>query len=256
MLDLRHSPRAHVCGHAIVHASSGIARCEVENLSVGGVLVRASLEAPSVLVTGTPVIVELYLAGTAAWVEQPGWVRWRDRGGVLAIAFEDVSAELEDEVEDEVLLELEAARSPRVLIVDRSLERRHRLATALRRAGKLPLEASTPLEAIEFLEECHEHLDGAAVAGELTQTGGKELVQFLQETHPNIRIAIITDEPPASSAPPSVASGESEDRWSSIVRTLVGDRDPTRRRFGRGTEHLRPWVPRRSAAPSARRRGM
>jgi len=234
MLDLRHSPRARVYGHAIVHAPTGVAHREIENLSVGGVLLRPSLEAPILLSPGTPVTAEIFLAGSFGWVEQAGRVRWRDRCGFLAIAFEDVSAELEDEVEDEVLLELEAARFPRVLIVDRSPERRKGLAAALRRAGRLPLEASTPLEAIELLEECHEHLDGAAVAGQLTQTGGEELVQFLRDTHGDVRIVVMTDEPPPASERPT----ESEDgNWSSIVRELVGDRDPAGRRFGRGTEH-------------------
>jgi len=234
MPDLRHYARAHVCGDAIVHAPTGVAHCEIENLSVGGALLHPLLEVPLEIEPGTPVTVDLHLAGTSSWVGQSGRVRWRDRGGSLAIAFEEVSAEFEDEVEDEVLLDLEAVRSPRVLVVDRSPERRRRLAAALRRAGCLPLSASTPLEAIELIEESHEHLAGAAIADELTQTGGKELVQFLRETHPNVRIVIITDEP---SLQPGIASGEPEDGgWSSIVLELAGDRMLTPRRFG--ADHL------------------
>jgi len=66
----------------------------------------------------------------------------------------------------------------------------------------------------------------------------KELVQFLQETHPNIRIAIITDEPSLPLAQPGIASGEPEDGgWSSIVLELAGDRMLTPRRFGADHGH-------------------
>jgi CheY-like chemotaxis protein len=107
------------------------------------------------------------------------------------VVFDGVSPEFEDLVEDEILDELDAARTPRVLVVDRSVPRRRRLAAALRRAGCRPLEASTPLEAIEIIEACHDHLRAAAISSTLTQTGGPELAQFLADSHAGIRIAVI-----------------------------------------------------------------
>jgi CheY-like chemotaxis protein len=229
--DRRCWPRVHVGGSALIHAPEAIVRCEITNLSARGALLRPSLAPGTTLAPGTVVSVDLHLIGSRSWIGQRGRVRrCAGRGAPLAIVFDQVSPEFEDLVEDEVLDELEAARSPRVLVVDRDDQRRGRAAAALRSAGCSPLEASTPLEAIELVEDCHDHLAAAAIAIDLTQTGGRELAQFLADTHPGIRVAILV---PARGRQPRPARGRRRDPivvmdeqpepdWSATVRQLLG----------------------------------
>jgi CheY-like chemotaxis protein len=86
---------------------------------------------------------------------------------------------------------LDTSRSPRILVVDRSAERRRRMVATVRRLGCRPLEATTPLEAIRVLER-HSCVTAAAVAEDLTQTEGHELVRFLSEAYVNLRLALVT----------------------------------------------------------------
>jgi len=230
-LDRRHSPRAHVHGHAIVHAPIGVARCEIENLSVGGALLRPSLGTLVDLATGTQVVVDLHLAGTCGWYGQRGRVRRHDGGaGPFAIAFEGASPELEDLIEDEVLDELEATRSPRVLVVDIAPDRRRRLAIALRRAGACPLEADDPFEAIALMEQSHDHLSGAIIAESLGLAGGRELAQFLADTHRGIRLAVIADAPPHARRHDAGLLWESPDGGWPEIDAFLGAVPPRPRR--------------------------
>jgi len=222
--------RAKVSGRAVVHARDGAVRCEIDNLSLGGVLLRPVSEAAH-LAEGITVAVELQVDG-AGWVVQNGQVtRCAERG--VVVAFGDVSPELEDLIEDEVLAAVEAERSPRVVIVDRSRTRRRRVAAALHEVGCCPLEASTPLEAIELIEQSRTHVAAAAVAGELTQTGGDELVHFLAESHPGIKLAIITDDESGaveqSDEIDAVICADGRSDLSEPVRKfVVGERRPHR----------------------------
>jgi CheY-like chemotaxis protein len=229
--DRRHYPRAQVGGSALIHAPGAVVRCEITNLSIHGALLRPSIALGTALAPGTVVSVDLHLVGSRSWIGQRGKVRrCAGRGAPLAITFERVSPEFEDMVEDEVLDELEAARSPRVLIVDRDDARRGRVAAALHAAGCSPLEASTPLAAIEMVEASHDHLAAAAIAVDLTQTGGRELAQFLADTHPGIRIAVLMPARRHRERPPRrrrrdpivIMDGTPEPDWPATVRQLLG----------------------------------
>jgi len=185
--------RAKVSGRAVIHVRDGAVRCEIDNLSLGGVMLRPVDEAGTDLAEGSTVAVELQVDG-ASWLVQQGSVQRRASNPQrVVIAFGEVSPELEDLIEDEVLAAVEAERAPRVVVVDRSRVRRRRVARALHQVGCCPLEASTPLEAIELIEQSRTHVAAAAVAEALTQTAGQELVHFLAETHPGLKIALITD---------------------------------------------------------------
>jgi CheY-like chemotaxis protein len=226
--DRRRSFRADVTGAALVHLPEGALRCEIGNLSLGGALLHRA-GGSSELARGTTVGVELRVDG-GGWVRQSGRVL-RDTGPIepIAVAFGPLSPEVEDLIEDEVLAALEANRSPRVVVVDRSSARRRRLATALQHAGFCALEVSTPLEAIDVVERSRNHVAVAAIHESLTQTGGWELVKYLTDTHPRIKIALITDDELAESRL-SVRRGEVDvllcaDGRSDLcepVRRLVG----------------------------------
>lgn len=85
-------------------------------------------------------------------------------------------------------------RIVRVVVVDHETARRHRLADAARHAGAEPIEVATPLEAIAVVESGEHYVDAIAVADELTQTRGHELVDFLATEHPEVRLAVIHDD--------------------------------------------------------------
>jgi hypothetical protein len=225
--------RAKVTGRAVIHGADGnrrdgTVRCEIDNLSLGGVALRPTGE-PHDLIEGNTVAVELQVDG-AGWVVQRGQVQ-RCGERAVVISFAEVSPELEDLIEDEVLAAVEAERSPRVVVVDRSEDRRRQVAAALHEVGCCPLEASTPLEAIELIEQSRTHVAAAAVAQSLTQTGGQELVHFIHESHPEIKLALITEDALIESSDPdidAVLCADGRD-LSGPVRRLVGSEQVARK---------------------------
>jgi hypothetical protein len=186
----RRAYRAGVNGNAIVQAGGVAVRCAIVDLGLGGVRLLEPVRDEPGLAAGVEVMVELECAG-AGWVAQRGRVV-RHHAGEIAVAFHALSPEVEDRIEDEVLGAVEAARAPRVVVVDRSQDRRHRLAEALRDSGCCSLEASTPLEAVDMVERSRNHVVAVAVAETLTQTQADELVTYLAESHPDVQVERIS----------------------------------------------------------------
>ncbi len=183
--------RADVTGCAIVHARGGALRCKVGNVGLGGVLLRQAGGGAMMLEAGDEVTVEIEVAG-AGWVVQRGRVL-RHAGLELAIRFDLLSPDVEDLIEDEVLGAVEAQQAPRVVVVDQSADRRSRIAEELRRVGCCSLEASTPLEAVALVERSRNHVSAVALAQTQTQTLAEELVTYLAEAHPAVKVALIAD---------------------------------------------------------------
>jgi CheY-like chemotaxis protein len=189
--ERRRHYRAQVAASAVVHASRVALRGRVVDLSLGGVRVRRSDDDVPCPSFGTPAKIEFEL-GTFGWVAQDGWIQ-RSTIDEIVIAFDRLAPQIEDLIEEEVLAAVESERRPRMVVVDPAPERRHRVAMALREAGCDSYEASTPLEAIDLVERPHNHITGIAVAGQLTQTDGDELMDFFAETNPGIKLAVIAD---------------------------------------------------------------
>jgi CheY-like chemotaxis protein len=210
----RRAYRAGVHGCAIVHAPGDTAlRGIIIDLGLGGVRLLELVRDEPGLVAGAEVTIELECAG-AGWVAQRGRVI-RHGDGELAIRFHALSPEVEDLIEDEVLGDVEAQRAPRVVVVDRAAQRRHRVAEALRDAGCSPLEAATPLEAVDIVERSRNHVCAVALSENLTQTQADDLVRFLAEAHPEVQVALIADR----------QAGEPKPRWPvAAVIAVEGDR--------------------------------
>lgn len=183
--------RAEVAASAVVHASPIALRGQVVDLSLGGVRVRRADDDVPCPSYGTPVTLEVEL-DRAGWVTQAGWIQ-RSTIDEVVIAFDRLAPHIEDLIEEEVLAALEAQRRPRMVVVDPAPERRQRMVQALREAGCDSYEAATPLEAIDLVGRPHNHITGIAVAEQLTQTGGDELMDFFAETNPGIRLAMIAE---------------------------------------------------------------
>lgn len=189
--ERRRHYRAAVDASALIHAASIIMRGRIVDLSLGGVRIRRVDDTAPCPAVGSAAMVELEL-GTRGWIAQDGRIA-RCMLDELVVQFAPLAAEVEDLIEDEVLAAIEAAKRPRMIVVDPSAERRRRVSQKLRAAGCESYEAATPLEAIGLLERPRHHIAGVAVAERLTQTGGDEMCDFLAETNPGIKLALLQD---------------------------------------------------------------
>jgi hypothetical protein len=97
-------------------------------------------------------------------------------------------------IESAVLGAIAAASVPRVVVVDGSRSRSRQVAAVLTEVGCQPIETSTPLEALELIQRPGIHVSGVALAPLYTQTERAELADFLADTHPEIRVALIADD--------------------------------------------------------------
>jgi hypothetical protein len=190
-IERRRHYRAGIEAGAVIHASQMALRGRIVDLSLGGVRVRRVDENLPTPAPGTAAMVELELGG-AGWVAQDGRIHRCDVGEIV-IAFGPLAPEVEDLIEDEVLAAIEAARRPRMIVVDPSADRRRLVADKLRAAGCESYEAATPLEAIDLMERPRSHIRGVAMAEHLTQTGTEEFCDFVAETNPNIKLALIAE---------------------------------------------------------------
>jgi CheY-like chemotaxis protein len=193
MGERRRHERAEVDGYVVVHAPVGAIHGRILNLSVGGILVRESDDAQPID-RGTQVLLELELEGLG-WATQAGSIV-RASDGELAIEFDVVAPLLHEVIACEVGAATQAKTNPRVVVVDPSPGRRRRITEALREAGARSLEASTPLEAVDLIERSRVRVSAIAVADSMSsQTQSDELVDWIEETHPGLQVALITDRP-------------------------------------------------------------
>lgn len=190
-VERRRHFRADLDTGAVIHAALVALRGRCVDLSLGGVRIRRVDENAPCPAPGTSAMVELQL-GSHGWVAQDGRVQRADLDEIV-IAFGPLAPEVEDLIEDEVLAAIEATRRPRMIVVDPSADRRRRVADKLRQAGSEAYEAATPLEAITMLERPRSHIRGVAVAERLTQTQSDELCDFVAETNPGIKLALIQE---------------------------------------------------------------
>lgn len=190
-VERRRHFRAGLEAGAVIHASRVAIKGRIVDLSLGGVRVRRTDDQAPCPAPGTAAMIEMEI-GERGWIAADGIVR---RAGLdeVVIAFAPLAAEVEDLIEDEVLAAIEASRRPRMIVVDKEPERRRRVAEKLRAAGCDSYEASTPLEAIDLLERPRSHIKGVAVAETLTQTGADEFCDFVGETNPGIKLALIAE---------------------------------------------------------------
>jgi len=221
--------RADVDLAAVIHARTIEFRGRVVNLSLGGVRVRREPDSAPCPVPGTQARVDLDL-GRHGWVSSTGHIQ---RCGLddLVVQFDALPAELMDLIEDEVMAALDAARRPRMIVVDPSAARRKRVAEALRTAGCESYEAATPLEAIDMLERPRHRIRGVAMAEYLTQTNSNEFCDFVAETNPGIKLALIADgtvETPRVERVDAVLPGD-----ETLETSLRGFVDSVSRRNGR-----------------------
>ncbi|MEZ4398701.1 MAG: PilZ domain-containing protein [Kofleriaceae bacterium] len=208
---------------ARIHAAGLTVRGRSVDLSCGGVRIRRDDDQGPCPAVGTAAMIELEV-GPRGWLAQDGRIVRCDFSD-LAIAFDALAPDVAGWIEAEVRTALAAVSRPRLVVVDPSIDRRHHIAERLRAAGCDPYEAATPLEAIDLIERPSNHIAGVAVAEHLTaQTDGDEFCEFVAETNPGIRIAVINDGLTASASgrrPARITAVDARDD-DSLERSLKG----------------------------------
>lgn len=214
-IERRRHFRAGIEAGAIIHVAELSLRGRIVDLSLGGVKIRRVDDSAPTPAPGTAVTVELELGG---WVSQAGRIHRCGGLGEIVVAFVRLAPEVAHRIEDEVLAAIEAGRRPRMIVVDPSASRRRRVADKLREAGCDSYEAATPLEAIDLMERPRSHIRGVALAEHLTQTGTEEFCEFVAETNPGIKLALIAETlADGTGETPAVGSERSPGRFDAVV---------------------------------------
>ncbi|MEZ4360593.1 MAG: PilZ domain-containing protein [Kofleriaceae bacterium] len=198
---------------AVLHVGVTTMPGRVQDLSLGGLRMRVG-DGAACPAVGSVGLLEVQLAS--------GWYRLRVKVvrcafDEVAVRFQQITPQLEDAIEDEVVAGIEAARRPHILVVDPSPVRRQRIAETLRTAGCESVEAATPLEAIGIVERRCGAIRGMTIAESLTQTRADEFCEYVSQSNPEIQLRIIADgtrdipiESAADDAEPSVAPSPPE----------------------------------------------
>jgi hypothetical protein len=217
--ERRRAPRAPAHGTAILHGDHGVLVGNIENLSLGGVLISVS-SAPRWAIDNDPGTLDIELRfgsggpGPSSRVRARGTLEMQVAGNNdrpfaatghpvriepaagrvrIAVAFDRLFAGAEDEIEDEIEAALGAALSRPVLIIDDDEPRRRRLAVEFGARGMTPLVPRTPLEAIDLLSRTRLHVAVCAVAERFADIPSHELHAFLAEGFPWVRTLTIDD---------------------------------------------------------------
>jgi CheY-like chemotaxis protein len=190
--ERRHSGRVQATGTAIVHGSFA-ARGRIIDLAVGGLTVLVD-DAATVPEVGARVRVDVRLDGRGDWLPLVGSVARVDaRGSAVALAIEllVVPPEFEDLIQDELLAALECSRRPRILLVDVARGRRELVAAAFRATGCEVLEVSSPLEAINAIDQSRLHLLAVVIADTEIASRADDLRSFLGEMYPRVPLIVV-----------------------------------------------------------------
>jgi hypothetical protein len=204
--ERRRAPRAPAHGTAILHGDHGVLYGNIENLSLGGVLVSVASAPAWWRIDGDPGVLDIELRfgatrttpaareeGAVPFAATGHPVRIEPVGGRvrIAVAFDRLFASAEDEIEDEIEAALGAALSRPVLIIDHDEVRRRRLAVQFGALGMTPLVPRTPLEAIDLLSRARLHVAVCAVAERFADIPSSELHAFIAEGFPWVRTLTI-----------------------------------------------------------------
>lgn len=112
----------------------------------------------------------------------------------LAVQFRHRSPLTEDEIQEALVMEMQrraSAASPAVLVVQESGELCGRLRGDLERLGCRVLVATTPLDAVRFVEDPEERVEQVFVDVSVGDLDGLGLMHFMAEEHPTTRRILV-----------------------------------------------------------------
>jgi hypothetical protein len=193
--ERRRALRAPVHGMVVLRRHQAAVRGAIENLSLSGVLVRShgdlgDVEAPDDLE------VELRLPSARPMALTGRVVRCevRDQALWIAIRFEEVPADCEDTIEDQVVDAFVETRRRPVVVIEGQEERRRGLAEALRERRMTPLTPRTPLEAVDLLASPERHVEVCLVSARFGDLHAREIEAMIRECFPWVRIVLAAED--------------------------------------------------------------
>jgi len=172
---------------------AALGRFTVQNLSAGGALLTGRRD----VAVDERVRVLLPLPGRAPLVVDGKIARRATAGSdlvVLAVQFRHRSPSSEDAIQEALVRELSRRaelETPSVLVVQDSAELSERLRSDLASLGRRVHVATTPLDAIRWLEDPVERVDVAFVDVSAGDVDGLGLMRFLHEEHPTVRRVLV-----------------------------------------------------------------
>lgn len=202
----------------VFHRDRPVGRYVVQDLSAGGALLTGSgAVKPGARVRVLLSFPDCDLVSLDARVQRAGV----EPGGIASIevAFRHRSDATEDLIQREALAGLLRSMRPVVLLLSDRREFRFELARDLEGLGRSVVGASTPLDAVRWLESPDLEIDTVIVTQSLRAPGAWAFLGFLAEEYPGLRRILLADE-----TAPLDARGE---RPSGVYAALatVGERD-------------------------------
>jgi hypothetical protein len=189
--ERRRAPRVPLHGFAVLHGERVAARGSIENLSLGGALLRLREPTPIDRQQGMAIDLRLSSATRITVAAETVRIERRDDGARVAVRFRRLTADHEDAIEDAIANAIAAARARPVLVVDGIEDRRLDLADALRDLRMTPLAPRTPLEVIDLLSTPERNVRIAAVGARFGDVHGREIAEVIAESFPWVRIMYI-----------------------------------------------------------------
>ncbi len=178
-------------GRARCSTKSKIGSYSVKDLSMGGILLSGGPR----LDPGTHLQVVLRLPGRSPAVfggKVSRVVRDTRRGAEIAVAFDQLSADQEDTIEDTIVFELTRETRKVVLVIDpEGAKGDQMLLRNLRASGRRVVQAATPLDAIARLEDPRVPIGAVFMGASVGKVRGIEFASFLADTYPKIRRVLL-----------------------------------------------------------------
>lgn len=219
--ERRRHPRSEVVGTALVLAANKYSGLYlVENLSAGGALLVGEAR----LQPGERLKVVLQLPGRKPISVSAEVLRRQVNDAqecLFAVAFQHLSPDIEDTIQQVVLATLERlhdASHPEVLVIDDSRQVCRALERDLRALGRRAISAATPLDAVGRLNDGERHIDTAIVDLRLGHADGLEFLSFLSDGHSGVRRILMSGDIRPCQLELAVSSGRAhavlEKPWS------------------------------------------
>lgn len=196
--DNRRSFRFEVHGDAAVRWRGKTNRYQLENLSLGGALMHTLSGSPPAL--GEEVQAVLHVKGARTIAARGRVVRGAnhidaDPDG-FAIAFEPLSPRAEDVIENMSLEVLERGLRSTVLVVSGLRGPGRTLSRCMRDCGWRVMKVSSPLDAVQRLQDPSLDVRWLIVLDHLTQTSAADLMHYASEEHPHVRRVLVRGSEP------------------------------------------------------------
>lgn len=185
---------ARICpkGSSLLRADGHALHGRIADLGAGGVQVIIDVDVPKRLL-GRGADVEVRLdGGFARWLHATGRIV-RIAGGDVAIAFDTLSGELRNMIDELTTASRARSRVLSVVLIDADAQRRSAMTAGFRATGCGVIAAATPLEAIVRLGETSFEPDVIAVADSHPAAAAEEMRGFVERYHPNAKLVTIGD---------------------------------------------------------------